>query len=80
LLEHGELNHFKLVRIRKPGSIRGAVFVHVPSLLAFLRGEMEKQTGAVADALQSGREEVGTEKLISIPTKSDSWVRCRADF
>jgi hypothetical protein len=44
LLEHGELKHFKLVRIRKPGSVRGAVFVHVPSLLAFIRGEMVNQT------------------------------------
>jgi hypothetical protein len=44
LLEHGDLKHFKLVRIRKPGTVRGAVFVHVPSLLAFIRGEMEKQT------------------------------------
>jgi hypothetical protein len=44
LLEHGEAGHFKLVRIRKPGSTRGAIFIHLPSLLAFIRGEMEKQT------------------------------------
>lgn len=40
LLEHGELGHFKLARIRKPGAVRGAVFVHVPSLLEFLRASM----------------------------------------
>ncbi len=46
LLEHGDAGHFKLVRIRKAGSVRGAIFIHLPSLLAFIRGEMEKQTNA----------------------------------
>ena len=44
LLEHGDAGHFKLVRIRKAGSVRGAIFVHLPSLLAFIRGAMEKQS------------------------------------
>jgi hypothetical protein len=44
LIEHGEAGHFKLARIRKAGSVRGAIFIHLPSLLAFIRGEMEKQT------------------------------------
>jgi hypothetical protein len=50
LLEHGEAGHFKLARIRKPGSVRGAIFVHLPSLLAFIRGEMEKQTAPKQEA------------------------------
>jgi len=43
LLEHAEAGHFKIVRVRKPGAVRGAVFIHVPSLLEFLRKEMEKE-------------------------------------
>lgn len=43
LLEHAELGHFTIVRVRKPGSIRGALFVNLPSLLEFLRREMAQQ-------------------------------------
>jgi hypothetical protein len=46
LLEHGDAGHFKLVRIRKTGATRGAIFVHVASLLAFLHSHMEGQVSA----------------------------------
>jgi hypothetical protein len=44
LLEHGEAGDFQLVRLRKKGKMRGKVLMHVPSLLAWLRTEMQSQT------------------------------------
>ena len=41
LIEHGEAGHFALVRVRQVGKLRGKVLMHVPSLLAWLRGQME---------------------------------------
>ena len=43
LIDQAEAGHIKLVRVRQPGKMRGAVFVHVPTLLAFLRRQMEEQ-------------------------------------
>lgn len=43
LLDHGEAGDFKLVRVRQRGKMRGKVLIHVPSLLAWLRREMESQ-------------------------------------
>jgi hypothetical protein len=36
----------KIARVRQPGRLRGACFVYVPSLLALLRGELDRQTQA----------------------------------
>jgi hypothetical protein len=44
LIEHGEAGDFKLLRVRQKGKLRGKVLMHVPSLLAWLRREMETQT------------------------------------
>jgi hypothetical protein len=44
LVEHGEAGDFRLVRVRQKGKLRGKVLMHVPSLLAWLRTEMEMQT------------------------------------
>ena len=44
LLDQEALGRIKIVRVRQPGRMRGACFVFVPSLLALLRGELEKQT------------------------------------
>lgn len=41
LIEHGAAGHFRLVRVRQNGKLRGKVLIHVPSLLAWLRGQME---------------------------------------
>lgn len=41
LIEHGEAGDFKLLRVRQKGKLRGKVLMHVPSLLAWLRSEME---------------------------------------
>jgi hypothetical protein len=41
LIDQGKAGNIKLVRVRQPGKLRGAVFVHVPSLLNFLRKQME---------------------------------------
>jgi hypothetical protein len=43
LIEHGEAGDFKLLRVRQKGKLRGKVLMHVPSLLAWLRKEMELQ-------------------------------------
>lgn len=43
LLEHGEAGDFRILRVRKKGKMRGKVLMHVPSLLAWLRTEMERQ-------------------------------------
>lgn len=42
LLDQEALGRIKIVRVRQPGRMRGACFVYVPSLLALLRGELEK--------------------------------------
>jgi hypothetical protein len=42
LIDQAEAGNLKLVRVRRPGKLRGAVFVHVPSLLEFLRRNMEE--------------------------------------
>lgn len=44
ILDQEKLGRIQLVRVRQPGRLRGACFVFVPSLLALLRGELEKQT------------------------------------
>lgn len=46
LLEHGDAGDFQLIRVRKKGKMRGKVLMHVPSLLAWLRTEMENQTAS----------------------------------
>lgn len=46
LIDQDKAGNIKLVRVRQPGKVRGAVFVHVPSLLAFLRSQMEVQHGS----------------------------------
>ena len=43
LVEHGEAGDFKLLRVRQKGKMRGKVLMHVPSLLGWLRSEMESQ-------------------------------------
>ena len=42
ILDQEKLGRIRLVRVRQPGRMRGACFVYVPSLLALLRGELEK--------------------------------------
>ena len=49
LIDQAAAGNIRLVRVRQPGKIRGAVFVHVPSLLDFLRREMEQQNGAAQE-------------------------------
>jgi hypothetical protein len=44
ILDMEKAGRVKVIRVRQPGKMRGACFVYVPSLLALLRGEMEKQT------------------------------------
>lgn len=44
ILDQEALGRVKVVRVRRPGRMRGACFVFVPSLLALLRGELDKQT------------------------------------
>jgi hypothetical protein len=44
LLDMERHGRIKIARVRQPGRMRGACFVFVPSLLALLRGELEKQT------------------------------------
>lgn len=44
ILDMEQQGRVKIVRVRQPGRMRGACFVFVPSLLALLRGELEKQT------------------------------------
>lgn len=46
LIEGEAAGHFKLVRIRKPGAMRGKVFIHYPSLLEFLRRNLTGQKPA----------------------------------
>ena len=43
LIDQAKAGNVKLVRVRQPGKLRGAVFVHVPTLLDFLRKQMEGQ-------------------------------------
>jgi hypothetical protein len=43
LVEHGEAGDFKLIRVRHKGKMRGKVLMHVPSLLGWLRTEMQNQ-------------------------------------
>lgn len=42
ILDQEALGRVKIARVRQPGRMRGACFVYVPSLLALLRGELEK--------------------------------------
>lgn len=44
ILDQEQLGRVKIARVRQPGRMRGACFVYVPSLLALLRGELDKQT------------------------------------
>jgi len=44
LIDQAEAGNIKLVRVRQPGKLRGAVFIHVPTLLNFLRRQMEDQS------------------------------------
>ena len=39
ILEHGEAGDFKLIRLRKRGSLRGIVLVDTKSFLAWLHGQ-----------------------------------------
>lgn len=48
LIDQAEAGNIRLVRVRQPGRMRGAVFLHVPSLLEFLRKQMEAQTPEVS--------------------------------
>lgn len=62
ILDQEKLGRIRLVRVRQPGRLRGACFVFVPSLLALLRGELEKQTATAAmpeaqDASKGGKED-----------------------
>jgi hypothetical protein len=43
ILDMERAGRVKIVRIRQPGKMRGACFVYVPSLLALLRDEMNKE-------------------------------------
>lgn len=61
LLEHGEAGDFKLVRVRQRGKLRGKVLIHVPSLLAWLRREMEQQHGAGIEARTNEEARRGIE-------------------
>jgi hypothetical protein len=54
LLDQERLGRIKIVRVRQPGRMRGACFVYVPSLLALLRGELEKQGSEAVQAGQAG--------------------------
>ena len=58
ILDQEKLGRIRLVRVRQPGRMRGACFVFVPSLLALLRGELEKQTATpeAQAATRDGKE------------------------
>jgi len=43
ILDMEKAGRVKIVRLRKPGKMRGACFVSVPSLMALLRNAMEEQ-------------------------------------
>ena len=49
LIDQDKAGNIRLVRVRQPGRTRGAVFVHVPSLLDFLRREMAAQDPAATE-------------------------------
>jgi hypothetical protein len=58
ILDQEELGRVKIARVRQPGRLRGACFVYVPSLLALLRGELDRQTmtPAAQAAAEGGKE------------------------
>ncbi len=43
ILDMEKAGRVKIIRVRQPGKLRGACFVYVPSLIALLRGEMDKE-------------------------------------